>query len=116
VTEVMTVELLQKGHQDQLVQLVSAVMFVHHCTHLRKAEEVEFAAAMVARVGLMSKVVWVGQVAAAQDTLLVAAVRSISGLFEGPGKVVPVPVLVPELALVDGQLEPESYTAVSTRH
>lgn len=112
MTEVMTVELLQKGLHDRLVQLVSAVMFVHHCTHLRKAEEVGFASAMVARVGLTSKVVQAGLVAAVQDTLLVAAVRSISGLFEDLGKVVPVP----ELALVDGQLEPESCTAVSIRH
>lgn len=108
----MTVELMQKDHQDRLVQLVSAVMFVHQCKHWRKAEEAEFALAMVARVGLTSKGVWLGQVAAVQHTLLAAAVRSIWGLFEDPGKAAPVP----ELALADGQLEPGSCTVVSIRH
>jgi len=112
VTEVMTVELMRRDHQDPFVQLLSVVMFAHRCKHSWGEEHAEFVSVEADRVGLTWEVISSEEVAPGQHTLLVVAVQSIVGLFEDLEKV----VLVPELALVDGQLEPESYTVVSIRH
>jgi hypothetical protein len=66
---------LQKGHQDQLVQLLNAVMFARQCMHWRKVEDAGFVLAVVARVGPTWKAILVGQVAAVQRTLLAVVGR-----------------------------------------